>query len=69
MFYVATAHKTDSVASCLAAHFTSPVDLNLILNKFTHLEIHLMTEALELVLDVDVYARIATVDVFRPKVE
>jgi hypothetical protein len=66
MFYISTCHKTDSVASCVVSNFTAPSDTNLILNKFSHLEIYIMLDTLKLVVDVQLHGRIATVTTFRP---
>lgn len=67
--YVVTAQKPTAVNSAVTGNFTGPNDLNLILAKNTRLEIHVVTpEGLKPVLDVGLYGRIATMQLFRPPV-
>ncbi|CAK8578715.1 unnamed protein product [Lathyrus sativus] len=65
--YVVTAHKPTNVTHSCVGNFTSPQDLNLIVAKCTRIEIHLLTaHGLQSVLDVPLYGRIATLELFRP---
>ncbi|KAI9079024.1 hypothetical protein K1719_039024 [Acacia pycnantha] len=65
--YVVTAHKPTAVFHSCVGNFTSPQDLNLIIAKCTRIEIHLLTpQGLQPMLDVPIYGRIATVELFRP---
>ncbi|KAH6581560.1 hypothetical protein BASA61_009017 [Batrachochytrium salamandrivorans] len=42
MLYHVTAHKPDSVSCAIRANFTGPTDINLIISKWTHLQIYLL---------------------------
>ncbi|GAV76408.1 CPSF_A domain-containing protein/MMS1_N domain-containing protein [Cephalotus follicularis] len=65
--YVVTAHKPTNVTHSCVGNFTSPQDLNLIIAKCTRIEIHLLTpQGLQPMLDVPIYGRIATLELFRP---
>ncbi|KAK0578137.1 hypothetical protein LWI29_005699 [Acer saccharum] len=65
--YVVTAHKPTNVTHSCVGNFTAPQELNLILAKCTRIEIHLHTpKGLQLKLDVPIYGRIATLELFRP---
>ncbi|AQK88922.1 DNA damage-binding protein 1a [Zea mays] len=65
--YVVTAHKPTSVSHSCVGNFTSPNQLNLIIAKCTRIEIHLLTpQGLQPMLDVPIYGRIATIELFRP---
>lgn len=68
--YVVTAQKPTSVTHSLTGAFTSPIDMNLILAKCSRLEIHRMTpDGLSPVLDVQIYGRVAVLELFRPENE
>lgn len=68
--YVVTAHKPTAVTHSICGNFTSPTDLNLIIAKCTRIEIHTLTaDGLQGVVDVPVYGRIATLELFRPRGE
>lgn len=65
--YVVTAHKPTSVIHSCVGNFTGPQELNLIIAKCTRIEIHLLTpQGLQPMLDVPIYGRIATLELFRP---
>ncbi|KAH8956048.1 hypothetical protein BDL97_07G017700 [Sphagnum fallax] len=65
--YVVTAHKPTNVTHSCVGNFTNPQELNLIIAKCTRIEIHLLTAAgLQTMLDVPIYGRIATLELFRP---
>ncbi|KAK8960477.1 DNA damage-binding protein 1a [Platanthera guangdongensis] len=65
--YVVTAHKPTAVSHSCVGNFTSPHELNLIIAKCTRIEIHLLTpHGLQPMLDVPIYGRIATLELFRP---
>ncbi|PPD68341.1 hypothetical protein GOBAR_DD34788 [Gossypium barbadense] len=65
--YVVTAHKPTNVTHSCVGNFTSPQELNLIVAKCTRIEIHLLTaQGLQPMLDVPIYGRIATLELFRP---
>ncbi|CAN8246204.1 unnamed protein product [Cochlearia groenlandica] len=65
--YVVTAHKPTSVTHSCVGNFTSSQELNLIVAKCTRIEIHLLTpQGLQPMLDVPIYGRIATLELFRP---
>ncbi|XP_043699363.1 DNA damage-binding protein 1 isoform X2 [Telopea speciosissima] len=65
--YVVTAHKPTNVTHSCVGNFTSPQELNLIIAKCTRIEIHLLTPlGLQPMLDVPIYGRIATLELFRP---
>ncbi|KAI3824589.1 hypothetical protein L1987_06052 [Smallanthus sonchifolius] len=68
--YVVTAHKPTNVTHSCVGNFTGPQELNLIIAKCTRIEIHLLTpEGLQPLLDVPIYGRIATLELFRPHAE
>ncbi|KAK3204845.1 hypothetical protein Dsin_018891 [Dipteronia sinensis] len=65
--YVVTAHKPTNVTHSCVGNFTAPQELNLIVAKCTRIEIHLLTpQGLQPMLDVPIYGRIATLELFRP---
>ncbi|KAL0918442.1 hypothetical protein M5K25_010451 [Dendrobium thyrsiflorum] len=65
--YVVTAHKPTAVSHSCVGNFTSPQELNLIIAKCTRIEIHLLSaHGLQPMLDVPIYGRIATLELFRP---
>ncbi|KAG5515910.1 hypothetical protein RHGRI_036826 [Rhododendron griersonianum] len=65
--YVVTAHKPTNVTHSCVGNFTSPQELNLIVAKCTRIEIHLLSpQGLQPMLDVPIYGRIATLELFRP---
>ncbi|KAL2629921.1 hypothetical protein R1flu_014607 [Riccia fluitans] len=65
--YVVTAHKPTNVTHSCVGNFTGPQELNLIIAKCTRIEIHLLTpHGLQPMLDVPLYGRIATLELFRP---
>ncbi|GMH41385.1 hypothetical protein BSKO_09295 [Bryopsis sp. KO-2023] len=66
--YVVTAQKPMGVTHSVVGNFTSPTDVNLIIGKFSRIEIHkLQREGLHGMLDVPIYDRIAALTLFRPK--
>lgn len=68
--YIVTAQKPTVVTHSVTGNFTAPDHLNLILAKCNRLEIHRLTpEGLEPVLDVPIYGRICTLDLYRPRSE
>ncbi|KAG9145181.1 hypothetical protein Leryth_008967 [Lithospermum erythrorhizon] len=65
--YVVTAHKPTNVTHSAVGNFTGPQELNLILAKCTRIEIHNLTpQGLQPTLDLPIYGRIATLELFRP---
>ncbi|KAJ0844874.1 putative transcription factor WD40-like family [Helianthus annuus] len=65
--YVVTAHKPTNVTHSCVGNFTGSQELNLIIAKCTRIEIHLLTpQGLQPMLDVPIYGRIATLELFRP---
>ncbi|VVB12240.1 unnamed protein product [Arabis nemorensis] len=65
--YVVTAQKPTCVSHDCVGNFTSPQELNLIVAKCTRIEIHLLTpQGVQTILDVPLYGRIATLELFRP---
>ncbi|OAY75001.1 DNA damage-binding protein 1a [Ananas comosus] len=65
--YVVTAHKPTNVTHSCVGNFTGPQELNLIIAKCTRIEIHLLApHGLQPMLDVPIYGRIATLELFRP---
>ncbi|XP_024030431.1 DNA damage-binding protein 1 isoform X1 [Morus notabilis] len=65
--YVVTAHKPTNVTHSCVGNFTSSGELNLIIAKCTRIEIHLLSpQGLQPMLDVPIYGRIATLELFRP---
>lgn len=68
--YVVTAHKPTNVTRSAVGNFTSPTELNLIIAKCTRIEIHLLTpQGLQPLMDVPIYGRIATMELFKPPME
>ena len=64
-----TAHRPSAVSHAVTAAFTGPDDLNLIVAKSTRLEVHAVDgsgEGLRPLLDVPLYGRVATLEVWRP---
>ena len=67
--YLVTAHKATLVTAAITGSFTGPDDLNLIQAKGSNLVISLVTaEGLRPILDVDVFGRITSIQLFRPEV-
>ncbi|CAI7792395.1 unnamed protein product, partial [Closterium sp. NIES-53] len=65
--YVVTAHKPTAVTHSLVGSFTGTHDMNLIVGKSTRMEIYLLTpQGLQPLVDVPLYGRIATMELFRP---
>ncbi|KAL3677290.1 hypothetical protein R1sor_027238 [Riccia sorocarpa] len=74
--YVVTAHKPTNVTHSCVGNFMGPQELNLIIarvpltlssKKCTRIEIHLLTpQGLQPMLEVPIYGRIATLELFRP---
>ena len=65
--YVVTAQRPTAVTSSVVGCFTGKKQRNLIVAKCTRLEVYLLApEGLQLVLDVDVYGRIAAMGLFSP---
>ena len=65
--YVVTAHKPTNVTHSLVGNFTGPSDLNLIVSKCTRIEVHKVDqEGLHCMMDVPLYGRIATMELWRP---
>ena len=65
--YVVTAHKPTNITHSLVCHFTGPHDINLIVSKCTRLEVHKVEpDGLRCMLDVPLYGRIATMELWRP---
>ncbi|KAL3643734.1 DNA damage-binding protein 1a [Castilleja foliolosa] len=65
--YVVTAHKPTNVTHSCVGNFTAPNELNLIVAKCTRIEIHMLSpQGLQPILDVPIYGRIATLELFRP---
>eukprot|EP00250_Pteridium_aquilinum_P005894 c15914_g1_i1 orf=464-3730(-) len=65
--YVVTAHKPTNVTHSCVGNFTGAQELNLIIAKCTRIEIHLLTpQGLQPMLDVPIYGRIATLELFKP---
>ncbi|XP_047339396.1 DNA damage-binding protein 1 [Impatiens glandulifera] len=68
--YAVTAHKPTNVTHSCVGYFTGSQELNLIIAKCTRIEIHLLTpQGLQPLLDVPIYGRIATLELFRPRGE
>lgn len=62
-----TAHKPTNVTHSCVGNFTNPHDINLIIAKCTRIEIHILApQGLQPMLDVPIYGRIATLELFRP---
>ncbi len=67
--YLVSAHKGTIVTSAVTGSFTGPNDLNLIQARGSSLVISLVTaEGLQTVLDVDIFGRIISMQLFRPEV-
>lgn len=67
--YTVTAHKATVVSSSVTGNFTGPDDLNLIQVKGSTIAVSQVTaEGLKPVLDIDIFGRVAVIDLFRPKV-
>ncbi|KAL1525255.1 hypothetical protein AB1Y20_020120 [Prymnesium parvum] len=65
--YVVTAHKPTNVTHALTGNFTGPDDINLIVSKCTRIEVHRVdAEGLHCMLDVPLYGRVATMELWRP---
>ncbi|KAJ1622354.1 hypothetical protein T492DRAFT_326446 [Pavlovales sp. CCMP2436] len=65
--YVVTAHKPTNVTHAVVGNFTAPNDVNLIVCKSTRLELHtLIDERLQQVLDVPIFGRVATLQLWKP---
>lgn len=65
--YVVTAHKPTNATHSCVGNFTGSQELNLIIAKCTRIEIHLLTaQGLQPMLDVPIYGRIATLELFKP---
>ena len=64
-----TAHKGAAVTSAITGSFTGPNDLNLVQARGKSLVINLVTaEGLQTVLDIDIFGRIISIQLFRPEV-
>lgn len=62
-----TAHKPTNVTHSCVGNFTNTHDINLIIAKCTRIEIHILApQGLQPMLDVPIYGRIATLELFRP---
>jgi hypothetical protein len=67
--YVVTAHRPSVVTHSATANFTAADEHNLVLAKNTRLEIHLLTpDGLRPLFDFGVFGRIASLEIFRPRV-
>ena len=65
--YVVTAHKPTNVTHTLVGCFTAPDALNLIISRCTRIEIYTLgAEGLQLLHDVPLYGRVATMELWRP---
>ncbi|KAL0398278.1 UNVERIFIED_CONTAM: DNA damage-binding protein 1 [Sesamum radiatum] len=65
--FVVTAHKPTNVTHSCVGNFTGPQEVNLIIAKCTRIEIHVLSpQGLQPMLDVPIYGRIATLELFRP---
>eukprot|EP00493_Phyllostaurus_siculus_P021220 UN21546 len=65
--YAVTAQEATGINAAVTGHFTGPDDLNLVIAKNNCLEVHTVTaEGLQPKLDVKIYGRIATMQLFRP---
>jgi len=65
--YTVTAQEATGINAAVTGHFTGPDDLNLVIAKNNCLEVHTVTpEGLQPKLDVKIYGRIATMQLFRP---
>ena len=67
--YVVTAQDATAINATVTGHFTGPTDLNLIVAKNNKLELNMVTpEGLQPKLDLNVYGRVAVMQLFRPPV-
>lgn len=67
--YIVTAQEATAVNTAVTGHFTGPNDMNLIVAKNSQLEVHMVTpEGLEPKIEIKIYGRIATMQLFRPPV-
>jgi len=67
--YIVTAQEATGINASVTGHFTGPNDLNLIIAKNNKLEVHLVTPTgLQPKLDVNVFGRISSLQLFRPMV-
>ena len=67
--YVVTAQEATAVNAAVRGHFTGPNDLNLIISKNNRLEVHVVSpEGLKPIIDINIYGRVATMELFRPNV-
>ncbi|CAH1759117.1 8184_t:CDS:10 [Entrophospora sp. SA101] len=65
--YVVTAHKSSSVIDSVKGKFCTTGEINLFVNKITHIEIYtLIPGGLKLLQDVPIYGRIACMGIYRP---
>ena len=65
--YIVTAQEATGINAAVTGHFTGPDDLNLVIAKNNCLEVHTVTaEGLQPKLDIKIYGRIATMQLFRP---
>ncbi|KAI8822007.1 DNA damage-binding protein 1a-like protein [Fimicolochytrium jonesii] len=69
--YAVTARRADSVSHVLKGNITGPTDVNVVVSKFTHIEIYILEPVgdenenerdLRLVLDAPIYGRVTTVN-------
>ena len=68
--YVVTAHKSSSVTHLLSGRFTGPDDVNLIVAKSNYLEVFQLTgETLTPRCELPLYARVASMQLYRPSLE
>ncbi|XP_065647466.1 DNA damage-binding protein 1 isoform X2 [Hydra vulgaris] len=68
--YVVTAQEATAINATVTGHFTGPTDLNLIVAKNNKLELHMVTpEGLQPKFDLNVYGRVAVMQLFRPQNE
>jgi len=68
--YVVTAQEATAVNAAVRGHFTGPNDLNLIISKNNRLEVHVVSpEGLKPIIDINIYGRVATMELFRPNTE
>lgn len=64
--YVVTAQKSTAVFNAISGNFTSPTDLNLILDKLCRIEVHLVTaEGLRSLKEIPLNGRISVIKSFR----
>ncbi|KAI9348294.1 mono-functional DNA-alkylating methyl methanesulfonate N-term-domain-containing protein [Zopfochytrium polystomum] len=68
-FHIATVKKPDSVSQTLRGSFTAPDATNVILCKWTHLEVYVVSDShddLILMADIDLPCRVSYIELFRP---